>query len=199
MFKVPAWSQVLEQVADRYGIVRLRSEMTAIDGGAREITVTDHANGTQETSDDHAFALGDVAHLPSSKTGAAVRKQAPVVVGNLLDVMNGGTPSHRYDGYTSCPLVTARDRMVLAEFDYDLPPTHPLPAPRSLQGAVRDVGIEAIRPAVALLARHAHRPPLTPPLRCTEVIFSRDVSEYLTDAATHGFTSTPTTRFPTAC
>ncbi|MDH6521613.1 sulfide:quinone oxidoreductase [Streptomyces sp. SAI-135] len=171
MFKVPAWSQVLQQVASRYGIeVRLNSEMTAVDGDAREITVADHAHGTKETvgydllhavppqsapdwvktgpladpaspqgfvaadkhtlqhpSYDNVFALGDVANLPTSKTGAAVRKQAPVVAGNLLDVMNGRSPSHRYDGYTSCPLVTARDRMLLAEFDYDLTPTPTFP------------------------------------------------------------------------
>ena len=171
MFKVPAWSVVLEKVAARYGIeVRLRSEMTALDGGDRELTVTDHANGTKEVigydflhavppqsapdwiksgpladpaspqgfvaADKHTlrhpvhgnvFALGDVANLPTSKTGAAVRKQAPVVAANLLDVMNGRTPSRRYDGYTSCPLVTARDRMLLAEFDYDLRPTPTFP------------------------------------------------------------------------
>jgi sulfide:quinone oxidoreductase len=49
------------------------------------------------------------------------------VAGNLLDVMSGRVPSHRYDGYTSCPLVTARDRMLLAEFDYDLNPTPTFP------------------------------------------------------------------------
>lgn len=76
---------------------------------------------------DNVFAIGDVSTLPTSKTGAAVRKQAPVLVANLVDVMNGRTPSERYDGYTSCPLVTARDRMLLAEFDYDLKPTPSFP------------------------------------------------------------------------
>ncbi|MFE2385510.1 NAD(P)/FAD-dependent oxidoreductase [Streptomyces misionensis] len=73
------------------------------------------------------FTLGDVADLPTSKTGAAVRKQAPVVAANLLDAMRGRRPEQRYDGYTSCPLVTARDRMLLAEFDYDLKPSPTFP------------------------------------------------------------------------
>ncbi|XUL85383.1 FAD-dependent oxidoreductase [Streptomyces galilaeus] len=171
LFKVPAWSEVLEKVAARYGIeVRLRSEMTAVDGDARELTVTDHATGTKEilaydllhavppqsapdwvktgpladpaspqgfiAADKHTlqhpghpevFALGDVANLPTSKTGAAVRKQAPVVAANLLAVMKGTEPTSHYDGYTSCPLVTARDKMLLAEFDYDLRPTPSFP------------------------------------------------------------------------
>lgn len=75
----------------------------------------------------NVFALGDVANLPTSKTGAAVRKQAPVVVENLLATAKGRTPTARYDGYTSCPLVTARDKMLLAEFDYDLRPTPSFP------------------------------------------------------------------------
>lgn len=30
------------------------------------------------------FAVGDAGSTPNSKTGAAIRKQAPVVVANLL-------------------------------------------------------------------------------------------------------------------
>jgi sulfide:quinone oxidoreductase len=75
----------------------------------------------------NVFALGDVANLPTSKTGAAIRKQAPVVVANLLAVMRGQPVSARYDGYTSCPLVTSRSRMLLAEFDYDLKPAPSVP------------------------------------------------------------------------
>jgi sulfide:quinone oxidoreductase len=75
----------------------------------------------------NVFALGDAASLPTSKTGAAVRKQAPVVAANLRAVSRGKPASARYDGYTSCPLVTARNRMLLAEFDYDLKPTPSFP------------------------------------------------------------------------
>jgi sulfide:quinone oxidoreductase len=73
------------------------------------------------------FSLGDVSNLPTSKTGAAIRKQAPVLVANLRAVMRGQEPGARYDGYTSCPLVTSRNRMLLAEFDYDFKPTPTIP------------------------------------------------------------------------
>lgn len=66
------------------------------------------------------FGLGDVAALPTAKTGAAIRKQVPVVVDNislLIDHNKIGTKS--YNGYSSCPLVTDYGKMVLAEFDYD--------------------------------------------------------------------------------
>lgn len=67
----------------------------------------------------NVFGLGDASNLPTSKTGAAVRKQAPVVVTNLASAMRGEPPVARYDGYTSCPLVTGYGKLVLAEFDYD--------------------------------------------------------------------------------
>jgi sulfide:quinone oxidoreductase len=68
----------------------------------------------------NVFGLGDVAALPTAKTGAAVRKQAPVVVENILTMMKSKALSnHRYEGYSSCPLVTGYGKMVLAEFKYD--------------------------------------------------------------------------------
>lgn len=70
------------------------------------------------------FALGDVCDAPTSKTGAAIRRQAPVVVANVLSVLSGRDPSARYDGYAACPFTTARNKMLLAEFDYSLSP-HP--------------------------------------------------------------------------
>jgi sulfide:quinone oxidoreductase len=75
----------------------------------------------------NVFSLGDAANVPTSKTGAAIRKQAPVVAANLLAVRGGGQPSARYDGYTSCPLVTSHNRMLLAEFDYELKPRPSIP------------------------------------------------------------------------
>jgi len=77
------------------------------------------------------FALGDAAGLPTSKTGAAVRKQAPVLVHNLLAAMEGKPCDATYDGYTSCPVVTGYGRMVLAEFDYDNRPKESFPFDQS--------------------------------------------------------------------
>lgn len=75
----------------------------------------------------NVFSLGDASSLPTSKTGAAVRGQAPVLVENLLATIAGGEPTAAYDGYTACPLVTGYGRLVMAEFDYDLNPTPTFP------------------------------------------------------------------------
>lgn len=73
----------------------------------------------QHTEYPNIFGLGDAAGLPTAKTGAAIRKQAPIVVANLLEMIkNEQITGMRYNGYSSCPLVTGYGKMVLAEFDY---------------------------------------------------------------------------------
>lgn len=171
MFGVKVFSDALAKVADDYGItVHVTSEVSAVDPGQREATVTDL--NSQETTklpydvmhlvppqsapdwikkgpladaenphgyveiDKHTmrharygdvFALGDAGSSPNSKTGAAIRKQAPVVVENLLSVMKGGEPTARYEGYASCPLTTSQSEMLLAEFDYSMTPKPSFP------------------------------------------------------------------------
>lgn len=77
------------------------------------------------------FALGDAAGLPTSKTGAAIRKQAPVLVANLLAAQAGRPLAASYGGYSSCPVVTGYGRMVLAEFDYEGKPVESFPFDQS--------------------------------------------------------------------
>lgn len=74
----------------------------------------------QHLNFENIFSCGDASALPTSKTGAAVRKQAPVLVANLIAHMNGNPMTSTYDGYTSCPLVTGYGKLIMAEFDYDL-------------------------------------------------------------------------------
>lgn len=73
------------------------------------------------------FSLGDASSLPTSKTGAAIRKQAPVLVENLMSLMGGKELTAKYNGYTSCPLVTGVGSLILAEFDYDGNPAESFP------------------------------------------------------------------------
>lgn len=76
----------------------------------------------------NVFGLGDAGSTPNTKTAAAVRKQAPVVVRNLLTLLKGGELEKGYDGYGSCPLTTAYGKVLMAEFIYGgkVTPTFPL-------------------------------------------------------------------------
>ena len=75
----------------------------------------------------NVFSLGDAGSSPNSKTGAAVRKQAPVVVENIDSFLKDQPLQAKYNGYSSCPIVTSSHAMLLAEFDYDLNVTPSVP------------------------------------------------------------------------
>ena len=76
---------------------------------------------------DNIWSLGDAASTPNAKTAAAARAQAPVVAENLIDDIEGRSPTAIYAGYGSCPLTVERGKVVLAEFGYGgvLMPTLP--------------------------------------------------------------------------
>lgn len=79
----------------------------------------------------NVFSLGDASSLPTSKTGAAIRKQVPVLVRNLLSLIDKKPLADGYDGYSACPIVTGYGKLILAEFDYQLTPKETFPFDQS--------------------------------------------------------------------
>ncbi|MCG5514582.1 MULTISPECIES: NAD(P)/FAD-dependent oxidoreductase [unclassified Ectothiorhodospira] len=68
----------------------------------------------------NVFGAGDINGVPIGKTAASVKSQVPVAVENMIQAIQGRENSARYDGYTSCPLITELGKAILVEFDYDL-------------------------------------------------------------------------------
>lgn len=102
-----------------------RSPLSDTDGLDGFVSVDKHT--LQHTKYDNIFGIGDASSAPAAKTGAAVRKQAPVLVKNLLAKMDDKPLRQSYGGYGSCPLVTSRNSVILAEFDYTGKPTPSFP------------------------------------------------------------------------
>ncbi|MEW6446197.1 MAG: NAD(P)/FAD-dependent oxidoreductase [Pseudomonadota bacterium] len=73
----------------------------------------------QHTDFPNVFGCGDVNGTPRGKTAATVKLSVPVVVANLLSVIDGKEPGASFNGYTSCPLLTRFGAAMLVEFDYD--------------------------------------------------------------------------------
>ena len=73
----------------------------------------------QHTKYKNIFSLGDVTNTPNAKTGAAIRKQVPVLVNNLIALIEHRSMTEKYSGYGSCPLTVGYGKLVLAEFGYD--------------------------------------------------------------------------------
>jgi sulfide:quinone oxidoreductase len=98
----------------------IRDSPLSIQEGANRGWMEVDIHSLQHKQFPNVFGLGDVAALPTAKTGAAIRKQAPVVVDNILEMIQSQSLGNKkYEGYSSCPLVTRYGRMVLAEFKYN--------------------------------------------------------------------------------
>jgi sulfide:quinone oxidoreductase len=76
----------------------------------------------------NVFGIGDINGTPRGKTAATVKKSAPLVAHNLVEVIAGRQANENFDGYTSCPLITREGSAMLIEFDYEgrLTPTLPM-------------------------------------------------------------------------
>ncbi|XP_004709551.1 sulfide:quinone oxidoreductase, mitochondrial [Echinops telfairi] len=85
----------------------------------------------QHTRYPNVFGIGDCTNLPTSKTAAAVAAQSGILDRTISLVMKNQTPVKKYDGYTSCPLVTGYNRVILAEFDYNAQPLETFPFDQS--------------------------------------------------------------------
>eukprot|EP01094_Clydonella_sp_ATCC50884_P029396 TRINITY_DN9187_c0_g1_i4.p1 TRINITY_DN9187_c0_g1~~TRINITY_DN9187_c0_g1_i4.p1 ORF type:complete len:309 (+),score=97.94 TRINITY_DN9187_c0_g1_i4:220-1146(+) len=81
-----------------------------------------HEGTLQHKRFPNVFGIGDCTTLPTSKTAAAVTAQSKVVKTSIREFIEGKPLSSVYNGYTSCPLVTGKDKLILAEFRYGAEP-----------------------------------------------------------------------------
>ena len=122
-----------EEIVEKYDMIHVTPPMSAPDFiknsplAASTGWVEVDKETTQHVRYDNVFALGDCSNLPTSKTGAAIRKQAPTTTENVMAFLQGQALPKTYDGYTSCPLVTGYGSLILAEFDYDKKPKESFP------------------------------------------------------------------------
>lgn len=122
-----------EETEEAYDMIHVTPPMSAPDfiknsplaAGTGWVEVDMHT--TQHVRYPNVFSLGDCSNLPTSKTGAAIRKQAPTTTANVMAFLAGSELPKSYDGYTSCPLVTGYGSLILAEFDYNKVPMESFP------------------------------------------------------------------------
>lgn len=93
-------------------------------------------------------SFGDAAGLPTSKTGAAIRKQAPIAAANLVALMEGKHLPEKYNGYSACPIVTEYGKVLMCEFGYDdkLMPTIPWLDPAVERGMWWTLKVHGLKP-----------------------------------------------------
>jgi len=119
-----------EQVTVPYSMLHVTPPMSPPDCLATNSELADAAGylsvnkeTLQHTKFPNIFGVGDCTNSPNSKTAAAVAGQLGVIRKNLGAALAGSQPlPAKYDGYTSCPLVTGKNTVILAEFDFQAPP-----------------------------------------------------------------------------
>uniref|UniRef100_A0A8B9LI09 Sulfide:quinone oxidoreductase, mitochondrial n=1 Tax=Astyanax mexicanus TaxID=7994 RepID=A0A8B9LI09_ASTMX len=90
----------------------------------------------QHNTYSNVFGIGDCTNVPTSKTAAAVAAQSAVLDRTITKVMKNDKPDKKYDGYTSCPLVTSFNTVILAEFDYTGQPLETFPVDQSKESRI---------------------------------------------------------------
>ncbi|MFQ4144407.1 FAD/NAD(P)-binding oxidoreductase [Chlorogloeopsis sp. ULAP02] len=105
----------------------IKTSKLAVAEGAGKGWVDVNKETLQHNVYPNVFSLGDASSLPTSKTAAAIRRQAPVLVENLLAMINSSSLTGSYNGYTCCPLITGYGKVIMAEFDYTNQPMSTFP------------------------------------------------------------------------
>lgn len=126
-----------EEVSMEYDFIHITPPTAAVDAVADSLLAWQKgtAKGWLEVDREtlqhrrykNVFGIGDVCGIPVGKTGGSARHQGPIVVGNLIAVMEKKEPALKFDGYTVCPLKVSYGKIIMAEFNYDgLAPSFPL-------------------------------------------------------------------------
>ncbi len=76
---------------------------------------------------ENVFVVGDTTNLPVSKAGSTAHFSADVLVENVVDLLSGQKPSHKYDGKVFCFIETGRNQASYISFNYTTPPSPPTP------------------------------------------------------------------------
>lgn len=123
----------VEEVALKYDMIHVTPPMSAPDFVKNSPLASEAGwvdvdkNTLQHQVYPNVFSVGDASSAPTSRTAAAIRKQAPVVVENICALMQSKSTPGSYGGYTCCPLITGYGKTIMAEFDYENKPKSSFP------------------------------------------------------------------------
>lgn len=68
------------------------------------------------------WVIGDATNLPVSKAGSVAHFEAEVVGENLVNLLTGESPAHRYHGKAFCFIESGLNEATFISFDYNNPP-----------------------------------------------------------------------------
>ena len=79
---------------------------------------------------ENTWVIGDATNMPSSKAGAVVHYSAETLIQNILSAVEGKPLPAKFDGHSTCHIVSGFHKSLLIDFSYDqepLPGIYPFP------------------------------------------------------------------------
>lgn len=79
---------------------------------------------------ENVWVIGDAANLPASKAGSVVHYSAEVLIKNIMSAIKGNPLTDKFDGHSTCHIVSGFHKSLLIDFSYDnepLPGLYPFP------------------------------------------------------------------------
>ena len=71
---------------------------------------------------ENIWVIGDAANIPASTAGSVVHYAAETLIENILDALEGRPLSHKYDGHSTCHILSGFNKSLLIDFSYDTEP-----------------------------------------------------------------------------
>jgi len=71
---------------------------------------------------ENVWVIGDAANLPASKAGSVVHYAAETLIENILSALEGKPLSAKFDGHSTCHIVSGFNKSLLIDFSYDTEP-----------------------------------------------------------------------------
>ncbi len=77
-------------------------------------------------SDKHqnVWVIGDATNIPASKAGSVVHYSAETLIENVISAVEGKELEAKFDGHSTCHIVSGNNKSLLIDFSYE---TEPLP------------------------------------------------------------------------
>ncbi|MDH4028148.1 MAG: NAD(P)/FAD-dependent oxidoreductase [Nitrospirota bacterium] len=93
---------------------------SGLDDGSTYVPTDKHT--LKALNHSNIYVIGDATNVPTSKAGSVAHYEAEIITHNLLAEINGREPEPKYDGHSTCFIVSEKGKSYLVDFNYDTEP-----------------------------------------------------------------------------
>jgi sulfide:quinone oxidoreductase len=68
------------------------------------------------------WVIGDATNIPASKAGSVVHYAAETLIENIMSALEGKPLTAKFDGHSTCHIISGFNKSLLIDFSYDTEP-----------------------------------------------------------------------------